>query len=107
MSKGIAISLLYLKYTTFVTVNSTGEIIPCAFNKCNNCAPVCWVQNHDMGQSKWLPRQSTTNSTLWHSRSVQNSGHIWPIHLRLSALLSIGVTAYRRNVYRRVNPVSL
>ena len=40
MSKGIAISLLYLKYTTFVTVNSTGEIIPCAFNKCNNCAVV-------------------------------------------------------------------
>ena len=40
MSKGIAISLLYLKYTTFVTVNSTGEIIPCAFNKCNNCAAV-------------------------------------------------------------------
>ena len=64
-------------------------------------APVCWVQNNDQGQSKGLPRQSTTNSVLWHSRSMQNSGQIRPIDLT-----AIGVTTYLRNVYRRVDHVS-
>ena len=43
--------------------------------------------NHDKGQSKWLPRQSTTNSALWHSRSVQKSGpKKWTILVYFSGL---------------------
>ena len=58
-------------------------------------------QNHDQGQSKWLTRQSTTNSVLWRSHSVQKSGQIWPIDL-----MATGVIAYQHNVYGRVDPVS-
>ena len=65
-------------------------------------APVCWVQNHEQVHSKWLPRQSTTNSALWRSRSVLNSELILPIELT-----AIRVMAYWRNVYWRVDPVSM